>query len=268
MKLLSLSIALTTIGLTRAVLGPGYEDHLNCPPGNCEIYINPFGYTGPVSMYNKCFDTTTTTTSTSTFTNGVWTGSLTNVTAPEGWAQDPPKCTADQYSQCDTAAECELKVGPGCTCYVSSTIFPFDASSGVGDASCTGKECDGHEAECSATGSEGEGNTCMIKFDLVAPPPPPESSTVATTVTGATTLPSTGGGNGSGVTTTATTVPATIPSTGGGDVIIKDGETNSTTNSTDTDDKVVETKAPSSGNVARVSISLLAASAAVFGYIS
>ncbi len=180
--------------------------------------------------------------------------------------QDPPKCTAEQYSQCDTAAECELKIGPGCTCYVSSTIFPFDASSS--DASCTGKECDGHVAECSA-GGDGEGNTCMIKFDLVAPPPPPtpaESSTVAT-VTGATTLPSTGGGDSGGVTTTATTA-ATVPATGGGDVIIKDGETNSTTNSTGTDDKVVETKAPNSGNVARVSISLLVASAAVFGYIS
>eukprot|EP00573_Skeletonema_grethae_P000480 CAMPEP_0201687690 /NCGR_PEP_ID=MMETSP0578-20130828/1638_1 /ASSEMBLY_ACC=CAM_ASM_000663 /TAXON_ID=267565 /ORGANISM="Skeletonema grethea, Strain CCMP 1804" /LENGTH=253 /DNA_ID=CAMNT_0048171861 /DNA_START=80 /DNA_END=841 /DNA_ORIENTATION=- len=253
MKLLSLSVALTSIGLASAVLGPGYEDYLNCPPGNCEIYINPFGYTGPVSMYNKCFDTTT-----STFSNGVWTGDLTNVTAPEGYVQDPPKCTAEEYSQCDTAAECSLQIGPGCSCFVSSTIFPFDVSGFIDEDSCTGNECDGHTAECIA-GADGEGNTCMLKFDLVMPPP----VTTVTTVTGATTLPSTPGGGGDGV-----TVPATLPAGGGGDgSIIK--ETNTTTNSTGPSvDEVVPTAAPSSGNVARASISLFVVSAAVFGYLS
>jgi len=248
---LSLSIALTSVSVTRAVLGPGYEDYLWCPAGDCEIYINPFGYMGPVSMYNKCFDTTT-----GTFSNGVWTGDKTNVTAPEGWTQ-PPKCTAAEYSQCDTAAECSLQVGPGCSCYVSSTVFPFDASN-FRDATCTGNECDGHEAECSA-GPDGEGNTCMIKFNLVATPP----ATNVTTGTGATTLPVTGE-NGTVVVTTATTAATTA-----GGAIIEDKETITTTSSTAAaGGGPVPTPAPSSGNVASVSISLFVVSAAVFGYFS
>lgn len=180
--------------------------------------------------------------------------------------QDPPKCTAEQYSQCDTAAECSLQIGPGCSCFVTSTIFPFDVSGYIEDEdSCTGKECDGHAAECSA-GADGEGNTCMIKFDVDVMPTPPvtTNATTGATVTGATTLPSTGGGGGSDV--TVVTVPATLPSVGDdGDGIVK--ETNTTTNSTDVsdEDEAVPTAAPSSGNVARVSISLLVVSAVVFG---
>lgn len=132
----------------------------------------------------------------------------------------------------------------------------------IDEDECTGNECDGHTAECVA-GAEGEGNTCMIKFDLVMPPPVTTVTPGTGTGTGATTLPSTPGGNSTGV----TTVPATVPVPAGGDgdgSIIK--ETNITTGPSE--EKPVPTAAPtSSGNVARVSIFLLVASAAVFGYL-
>jgi len=251
---LSLSIALSSVvGVAQAVLGPGYEDYMYCPDGDCEIYINPFGYMGPASMYNKCFNTTT-----GEFVNGVWTGNLTNVTAPEGWTQ-PPKCTAEEYSQCDTAEQCTLAVGPGCSCYVSSTVFPFDISN-YRDASCTGNECDGYKAVCSA-GENGEGNTCMIQFDLDL------GDTNGTTATGAT-QPASGGIFGGGVTTVATTAAA-----GGGTGNTDGGETITGTTATTaggSGDGAAPTPAssPSSGNVASVSISLFAVSAAIFGYFS
>lgn len=99
----------------------------------------------------------------------------------------------------------------------------------------------------------------MIKFNLVATPP----ATNVTTGTGPTTLPVTGG-DGVVVVTTATTA-ATTP---GGD-IIEDKETITTTSSTAAaGGGPVPTPAPSSGNIASVSISLFVVSAAVFGYFS
>lgn len=252
---LSLSVALISTGVTQALLGPGYEDYHWCPPGDCEIYINPFGYMGPASMYNKCFDPTT-----GVFTNGEWNGTLTNVTVTEGYEQ-PPKCTAEQYSQCDTAADCELKVGPGCSCYVSSTIFPFDASK-YRESTCTGSECDGYVAECQA-GQDGQGNTCMLTFDLVSTPP--ATNDTNTTDTGANATSSTGGDDNT-TDTDATTA-------GGDDGTVKDGET-IPTNPVGGDgggqppvggDPIEK---PSSGNVASVSVSLCVASAAVFSYLS
>lgn len=244
---LSLSIALSSVvGVAQAVLGPGYEDYMYCPDGDCEIYINPFGYMGPASMYNKCFNTTT-----GEFVNGVWTGNLTNVTAPEGWTQ-PPKCTAEEYSQCDTAEQCTLAVGPGCSCYVSSTVFPFDLSN-YRDASCTGNECAGYKAVCSA-GENGEGNTCMIQFDLDIGDTNGTTATGATQpASGVTTVATTAAGGGTGNTDGGETVTGTTATTAGG-----------------SGDGAVPTPAssPSSGNVASVSISLFTVSAAIFGYFS
>jgi len=249
---LAVSVALISTGVTQAFLGPGYEDYHYCPPGDCEIYINLFGYFGPASMYNKCYDTTT-----GVFTNGVWTGDKTNITVEEGW-EEPPKCTAEQYSQCDTAAECSLQVGPGCSCYVSSTIFPFDASQ-YRESTCTGSECDGYVAECQA-GEDGLGNTCMLKFDLVSLPPAATNETV----TGPTT-PSTGS-DGNTTDTAATTGD-------GGDGTVKDGETiPSNPDGGDGSGQPPVDKDPidktSSGNVASVSVSLFVVSSAVFSYLS
>ena len=255
---LSLSVALiSTTSVTQAVLGPGYEDYHWCPPGSCEIYINLYGYTGPASLFNKCFNTTT-----GTFSNGVWTGDKTNVTVPEGWEQ-PPECTAEQYSQCDTADECALKVGPGCSCYVSSTIFPFDASQ-YRESTCTGNECEGYIAEC-VPGVGGLGNTCMLKFDLV---PLPEVGNETTVDTNSTATNSTGGDGEGGDSTTDT--PATTPA--GGDDTIKEGETIPVNTGGDGGEQPVGSVPvdSSSGNVdaSGVSISLFVAAAAVFSYLS
>ena len=234
----SISIALASVGITQAALGPGFEDNLHCPEGNCEIYINPFGYVGPVSMSNKCFDTTT-----GTFSNGVWTGELTNVEVPEGW-KIPEKCTEAQYTQCFSSSECSLDVGPGCSCYVSSTIFPFDAS-GFRDASCTGNECDGYVAGCSP-GVNGEGGTCTITIDSPEPP-----TTTTTTTTTATESPP----SSTTTTTTSTTSAA-------------DTEETTTTTSTTVVASPSKSTEASSGNVASVSIPLFVLSAVFFGLCS
>ena len=166
---------------------------------------------GPQSMYNKCYNPTT-----GKMINGVWTGSLTNMTVPEGWTI-PAMCTAEQYSQCVTADQCELKVGPGCDCYVSSTVHPFDASP---DTNCTGNECDGYVAACEP-GENGGGNTCMVTFPILGPdtvPTQPASSGGETTAAPASGGTDTGGddttGEGTGTTTDTTVTPAPSPSGG------------------------------------------------------
>lgn len=222
---LSIALAATSTGVTKASLGPGYEDQIYCPVGHCEIYFNPFGYAGPASMYYKCFDPTT-----KEMINGVWTGSLTNTTPPEGWTQ-PQMCDADQYSPCDTAEQCTLLVSVGCSCYVSSTIIPFDLLQG--DASCTGNECDGYEAVCSQ-GLNGGGNTCMIDFPDVAA----ATSTVATPAT-ATSATSAAGNSGN-------------TTTGGG----------ATFGTVSGSNPPVPNPSPSSGHVASVTILLFFVSAA------
>jgi hypothetical protein len=234
MKASSFAIALSSIlpAATKAVMGPGYEDISYCPPANCEIYLNPFGYAGPASLFNKCYDPET-----GTITNAVWTGSLTNVTAPDGWVT-PEMCTAEQYSQCNTADDCTLKVGPTCDCYVSSNLQPFDAESGLKREICTGNECDGYTAVCQP--GMDSGNTCMVEFPVTS-----------VTSTGATEPAS------SGVTTTTTTTAAPVDGTDSIDT---------------TDEKQTDTPAtapgnnPSSGSATGVSIFVSAA--AVLAYFS
>ena len=48
------------------------------------------------SSFNLCYDPTT-----NVITKGVWTGSLTNVTAPDDYIE-PTKCTASEFSECST----------------------------------------------------------------------------------------------------------------------------------------------------------------------
>ncbi len=238
MKASSFAIALSSIlpAATKAVMGPGYEDVLYCPPGNCEIYLNPFGYAGPASLFNKCYDPET-----GAITNAVWTGSLTNVTAPEGWVT-PEMCTAEQYSQCNTADDCSLKVGPTCDCYVSSLLQPFDAESGLKREICTGNECDGYTAVCQP--GMDSGNTCMVEFPV-------------TTVTTGATEPAS-----SGVTTTTTTAVAPVDGTDSID----------TTDGKQTDTPVTAPGGsapgnnPSSGST--IGVSIFVSAAAVLAYFS
>lgn len=211
MKASSFAIALSSIlpAATKAVMGPGYEDVMYCPPDNCEIYLSPFGYAGPASLFNKCYDPET-----GTIANAVWTGSLTNVTAPEGWVT-PEMCTAEQYSQCNTAADCTLKVGPTCDCYVSSTLQPFDAESGLKREICTGNECDGYTAVCQP--GMDSGNTCMVEFPVTsvtstgATEPASTTTTAAAPVGGTDSIDNTDGGK---QTDTPAAAPGNNPSSG------------------------------------------------------
>ena len=70
-----------------AALPPGYEDVMHCPPGYCRKYVNPQGIVGATSAVNKCYDPTT-----GDMVDGVWTGSLSDVVAPEGWVANPEDC--------------------------------------------------------------------------------------------------------------------------------------------------------------------------------
>eukprot|EP00986_Skeletonema_menzelii_P002913 scaffold844_cov142-Skeletonema_menzelii.AAC.4 len=142
-----------------SALPPGYEDQIYCPPDNCEIYINPFGYVGAASSFDKCSNP-----STGVTTDGVWTGSLTNVTAPQGWIE-PEHCTAEEYSECNTDADCSAEssyIDGTCRCYASSYYHPFNP---CGDDECPmcGPACEDVVATC-IVGTNGSGGTCTLDY--------------------------------------------------------------------------------------------------------
>eukprot|EP00985_Skeletonema_marinoi_P009101 scaffold4196_cov98-Skeletonema_marinoi.AAC.2 len=150
-----------------------------CQPGNCEIYTNPYGIVGARSTFEKCYDPET-----NVMSEGVWTGSETDVTVPDGFIQ-PQICTAEQYSQCEVDTQCTLLISPGCSCYVSSSIHPYQACEGkdCNFSGCTGNECGGYVGVCSP-GFNGTGNTCMLEEtndigNTTAPVPTPAPSSAA-----------------------------------------------------------------------------------------
>ena len=78
-------IILTTTTLShniaKAVLPPGYEDEMWCPPGYCKRAVNkPNGWVGPVSEMYECYDSKS-----DVVVEGLWTGSLSKVEAPGHW---------------------------------------------------------------------------------------------------------------------------------------------------------------------------------------
>ena len=85
--LLGSSLCLLFARSASAALPPGYEDVMHCPPGYCRKYVNPQGMVGPTSGFNKCYNPTT-----DDMVDGVWTGELTDVVAPEGWVANPEDC--------------------------------------------------------------------------------------------------------------------------------------------------------------------------------
>jgi len=130
-----------------------------CPPGNCEVYTNPYGYVGAQSSFYKCYNP-----STDVMTDGVWTGSLTNVTAPDDYIE-PESCTAAEYSECDTDDDCSLAIDSRCNCYVSSYFHPFDpCNGGCNTDQCTGEECSELSSSCSP-GVNGGGGTCQLDYN-------------------------------------------------------------------------------------------------------
>ena len=195
------------LGAANAALPPGYEDQIYCPSDTCEIYTNrelamsvsclciakygslflylfvllttAYGFAGAASSFNKCYNPATGET-----TEGVWTGSLTNVTSPEGYIE-PEMCTEAEYTQCDTDDDCSIEIDQNCNCYVSSSFHPFDPCEGL-DASecntdkCSGDECEegGNKATCSP-GYEGTGSTCQLDYGVYSefPTPAPTDDT-------------------------------------------------------------------------------------------
>ena len=107
-----------------AALPPGYEDVMWCPPDYCRRYVpNEPGMAGPVSMFNECYNPAT-----DDVVDGVWTGELTDVAAPEGWTEDPADCPAEveeptepeegQFD--DIIAACGAQIGAGVACFTTS----------------------------------------------------------------------------------------------------------------------------------------------------
>lgn len=137
---------------TTAVLPPGYEDDMWCPAGECKIYSIPFGddYSGPSSSFYFCYNSVT-----EEVTNGVWTGSLTDVQQPKGW-EKPEMCSKEVYSECDYDHDCkptlrtempsedvEHSRGAICGCFADSAFHPFDQCQGETEEYCNDYSCVG-----------------------------------------------------------------------------------------------------------------------------
>ena len=154
------------------------DDVLYCPADNCKIYSNPFGLDGDLSEYMECYNP-----STNEVSNGIKIDSNTTDTTtevPNGWTNETELCT--DYSECNSSADCQLLIAPGCSCYVSSCIHPYDANpdDSGGLSGCTGNECGGYVPQCSF--ANGTGGTCLlvdtsdIDYDsTMAPSPSPQS---------------------------------------------------------------------------------------------
>ena len=154
------------------------DDVLYCPIDNCRIYSNPFGLNGDPSEFMECYNP-----STNEISNGVKIDSNTTDTTtevPNGWTNNAALCT--DYSECNSAADCQLLIAPGCSCYVSSCIHPYDANpdDSGGLSGCTGTECGAYVAQCSF--ANGTGGTCLLvdTSDIdynstMAPSPSPQS---------------------------------------------------------------------------------------------
>lgn len=143
------------------------------------MYTNPFGYAGAASQFYKCYNPAT-----DVVSEGVWTGTETDVIAPDGWIQ-PQMCEDATYTQCEVNTDCNTLISPGCSCYVSSSIHPYQACDGndCNFSGCTGMECGGYVGVCQP-GVNGTENTCMLEQtddigNTTAPVPTPAPSSSA-----------------------------------------------------------------------------------------
>ena len=93
-----------------AALPPGYEDEMWCPPGYCDRSIQyNNGFVGPNSAFHECYNPAD-----DSVVDETWTGSLTNVTVPEGWLASPEACDEARLDDAGT-------MGPS-----GSTMAPSD----------------------------------------------------------------------------------------------------------------------------------------------
>jgi len=74
--------------VSQAALPPGYEDDMWCPPRYCARAIQYMsGLVGPQHIFQECYLAED-----DSVVDEIWTGSLTNVAAPEGWVENPEAC--------------------------------------------------------------------------------------------------------------------------------------------------------------------------------
>lgn len=169
MKLImSFIVAVSALRSSIAVLPPGYEDYMWCPPGDCKIYTNHYDYgcAGPMSAFYYCYDSVA-----GNVTDGVWTGSLTDVKPPAGW-KEPEICPKEVYSECDYNKDCiptirsmapDDETSSLCYCFADSIFEPFDQCEGKSDciaSNCATNQCDDRRGKCHI-GENGAG-TCII----------------------------------------------------------------------------------------------------------
>jgi hypothetical protein len=170
MKIFLTAVLAASLSAANAVLPPGYEDEMYCPPDDCKFYTNPFGYVGAESSFYFCYSN-----STGNVTDGVWTGNLTNVTAPEGW-EEPEECTKEEYSECDYDSDCiptvrtmvplNETVWGACACFADSVYHPFDQCEGQNETTCVegllceGDPCEDYTAVCEI--QDNGAGACMI----------------------------------------------------------------------------------------------------------
>lgn len=119
-----------------AVLPPGYEDIMYCPPDYCDRYISHGNsrFVGPASSFHECYNPET-----GDVVDEVWTGSLSDVVAPEGWVESPPVCEPQQGQSSAGESTCEdnlqFKIGK----YTCSSIHMSSKSSKSSKASKSSK---------------------------------------------------------------------------------------------------------------------------------
>ena len=85
----SLLLLQAFVATVHGALPPGYEDHWWCPSSSyCKRRLNKgLECTGRQSAFSDCYDPVT-----ETSVEAVWTGSLSDMDAPEGWVLDPGPC--------------------------------------------------------------------------------------------------------------------------------------------------------------------------------
>ena len=114
-----------------------------CPPTDCKILANPYtgtGFVGARRSFAFCYNPATNAT-----TSAVWTGFLTNVTPPAGWAEEPADCTLQEYSQCNTDGDYTLPLA----LVMSSHLFILHIGRSIqriAPSDCNSDGC--HDDEC------------------------------------------------------------------------------------------------------------------------
>jgi len=156
------------LSVANAVLSPGYEDNMWCPPDSCEQSIShPDGFTGPRSIFQGCYNVTTETVDT-----GIWTGSLTKIVPPNGWVMDPEPCSSDLDTTTTTTstttfapAPLSINLDPGIMCMC---IF-------VNGTSCCPQEDNKEEKEATITS-----DPSFVPTTIINPSPPPTNAVTST----------------------------------------------------------------------------------------